>query len=239
MPDDHQLRRRRTRRTVASRHNGSVPEYLQPGSVAAVRELAELIAAAEWAPPCYRGDDGHYLKEKIVLGIMHGAAVGLGPFAAVHAIAVIDGHPTIWGDGALALVERSGLIEDMREDYVADRRRRRYRDLHNAAAFMADADSPPLFHSHGGRSRAHAKGGPLANLSATHVDDAGALLGAARWLCRCLTRPVDPRRGRRLCCRRDAVARASANRISVSAIPAHRASRSSTPLRRLHGAPDE
>jgi hypothetical protein len=96
------------------------PAYLTPNSIAAVRELAELIAAGEWAPSSYRGADGRYVVEKIVLGIMHGAAVGLGPFAAVHAIAVIDGQPTIWGDGALALVERSGLIEDMREDYTLD-----------------------------------------------------------------------------------------------------------------------
>jgi hypothetical protein len=120
MLEGHQSARSRARRPAALRQNGSVPEYLQPSSIAAVRELAELIAAAEWAPSSYRGVDGHYVTEKIVLGIMHGAAVGLGPFAAVHAIAVIDGHPTIWGDGALALVERSGLIEDMREDYVLD-----------------------------------------------------------------------------------------------------------------------
>jgi hypothetical protein len=97
-----------------------LPGYLAPNSVTEVRELAELIVAGEWAPASYRGDDGKYVVEKIVLGIMHGAAVGLGPFAAIHAIAVIDGHPTIWGDGALALVERSGLIKDMREDYTVD-----------------------------------------------------------------------------------------------------------------------
>jgi hypothetical protein len=97
-----------------------LPGYLAPNSIAAVRELAELIAGGEWASSSYRGGDGKYVVEKIVLGIMHGAAVGLGPFAAIHAIAVIDGHPTIWGDGALALVEHSGLIQDMREDYTVD-----------------------------------------------------------------------------------------------------------------------
>jgi hypothetical protein len=97
-----------------------LPGYLAPNSITEVRELAALIVAGEWAPASYRGDDGNYVVEKIVLGIMHGAAVGLGPFAAIHAIAVIDGHPTIWGDGALALVERSGLIKDMREDYTLD-----------------------------------------------------------------------------------------------------------------------
>jgi hypothetical protein len=51
---------------------------------------------------------------------MHGATVGLGPIAAVQSIAVIDGMPTIWGDGALSIVERSGLLEDMLEEYQAD-----------------------------------------------------------------------------------------------------------------------
>jgi hypothetical protein len=110
MPEGHQTARWRGRRSGASTRNASVPEYLQPSSV----------AVAEWAPISYRGNDGKYVTERIVLGIMHGAAVGLGPFAAVHAIAVIDGHPTIWGDVARALVERSGLVQDMREDYTVD-----------------------------------------------------------------------------------------------------------------------
>jgi hypothetical protein len=122
MPDgSHRVTGARSyRRAARSSTQNGLPAYLTPRSVADVREFAELIAAAEWAPACYRGSDGTYVVEKIALGIMHGAAVGLGPFASVHAIAVIDGHPTIWGDGALALVERSGLVEDMREDYTQD-----------------------------------------------------------------------------------------------------------------------
>ncbi len=45
---------------------------------------------------------------------------GLGPIAAVHAIAVIGGTPSIWGDGALSVIEHSGLLEDMVEDYEVD-----------------------------------------------------------------------------------------------------------------------
>jgi hypothetical protein len=97
-----------------------VPEYLEPKSIAAVREVAGLIAAAEWAPSAYRVADGTYDVAKIALAIMHGAAVGLGPFAAVQSIAVIDGLPAIWGDGALALIEHSGLVADRCEDYVID-----------------------------------------------------------------------------------------------------------------------
>ena len=97
-----------------------VPEFMVPKSIADVRELARMIALAEWAPDSYRDIEGNYLQQKIELAIMHGATVGLGPIAAVQSIAVIDGMPTIWGDGALAIVERSGLLEDMVEDYQFD-----------------------------------------------------------------------------------------------------------------------
>jgi len=94
-----------------------VPAFMVPSSLAEVRELARLIALAEWAPDSYRDLDGNYRQQKIALAIMHGVTVGLGPIAAVQSIAVIEGMPTIWGDGALALVERSGLLEDMVEEY--------------------------------------------------------------------------------------------------------------------------
>src|SRR5260370_42091698 len=94
-----------------------VPEFMAPKSIAEVRELARLIALAEWAPDSYRDLEGNYIQQKIELAIMHGATVGLGPVAAVQSIAVIDGRPTIWGDGALSIVERSGLLDDMLEEY--------------------------------------------------------------------------------------------------------------------------
>jgi hypothetical protein len=88
-----------------------------PKSIAEVRELARLIGLAEWAPDSYRDLEGNYIQQKIELAIMHGITVGLGPIAAMQSIAVIDGMPTIWGDGALSLIERSGLLEDMLEEY--------------------------------------------------------------------------------------------------------------------------
>ena len=97
-----------------------VPAFMAPKSLGEVKELARMIALAEWAPDCYRDLDGNYLQPKIELAIMHGATVGLGPIAAVHAIAVIGGTPSIWGDGALPVIEHSGLLEDMVEDYEVD-----------------------------------------------------------------------------------------------------------------------
>jgi hypothetical protein len=97
-----------------------VPGFLVPKSIGEVKELARMIALAEWAPECYRDIDGNYLLPKIELAILHGASVGLGPIAAVQSIAVINGMPSIWGDGALAVIEQSGLLEDMSEEHVVD-----------------------------------------------------------------------------------------------------------------------
>ena len=97
-----------------------VPGFLAPKSVSDVKELAKMIALAEWAPECYRDLDGNFLQQKIELAIMHGASVGLGPIAAVQAIALINGTPSIWGDGALSVIEHSGLLEDMVEEYEVD-----------------------------------------------------------------------------------------------------------------------
>ncbi|MBB3956873.1 hypothetical protein GGR38_003840 [Novosphingobium sediminicola] len=61
-------------------------------------------------PKAYGSD-----QNKIMVGIMAGAEVGLTPFAALQSIAVIGNNPSLWGDGALALVQASGLLEDMEE----------------------------------------------------------------------------------------------------------------------------
>src|ERR1700719_3437722 len=136
-----------------------VPQFMIPKSIGEVRELARLIALAEWAPDAYRDIEGNYVQQKIELAIMHGATVGLGPIAAVQSIAMIDGMPTIWGDGALSLVERSGLLEDMLEEYEIDaeegltaictmRRRRRPTPIVNRFS-MAMAEQARLLQKEG------------------------------------------------------------------------------------------
>jgi hypothetical protein len=56
--------------------------------------------------------------EKAMVAIMHGMEVGLLPMAALQSIAVINGKPSIYGDGLLALVRRSGLLEEITETFA-------------------------------------------------------------------------------------------------------------------------
>lgn len=86
--------------------------------------LAKAIATAGFAPKGYlknpRNESEGFDENKILVGMLHGLEVGFTPMAALQSIAVINGMPTIWGDGALALVKASGLLVDMAETIEGD-----------------------------------------------------------------------------------------------------------------------
>lgn len=73
--------------------------------------LANIIAKSGMAPKAYKN------PEQVMVGIMAGLEIGLTPFTALQSIAVIGNNPTVWGDGALALVEASGLLEWHTEEF--------------------------------------------------------------------------------------------------------------------------
>lgn len=83
-----------------------------PTDIEQAHRMATAISAAGMAPKSYDRS-----VEKVLVGILHGLEVGFTPMAAIQSIAVINGVPSIWGDGALALVLGSGLVEDFDEHY--------------------------------------------------------------------------------------------------------------------------
>lgn len=88
-------------------------------SLDAVYRFAKGVALAGWAPKSYREDprnaDSPFSVDKIALGILHGAEVGLRPLAALRGIAVINGTPSLWGDAMMAVVRASGELEEFKE----------------------------------------------------------------------------------------------------------------------------
>lgn len=90
-----------------------------PQDIDAAYRLAVAIARAGWAPRSYLIDPDSpkqgYSVDKILVGIMHGMEVGLPPMAALQSIAVINNMPCLWGDGMLAVVINSELLEEFEE----------------------------------------------------------------------------------------------------------------------------
>lgn len=93
----------------------NIPHYLVPQSLADVEKIAAKMSAAGWVPKSYRDRNGEVNRSMVELAIMHGATVGIPAIMAPQVIAVINGMPSIYGDGMLGLVRSSGLLEDIRE----------------------------------------------------------------------------------------------------------------------------
>lgn len=54
-------------------------------------------------------------KARIALGIMKGLEIGIAPVSAIGTIMIVNNRPCLWGDGAVALVQRSGKMQWMRD----------------------------------------------------------------------------------------------------------------------------
>ena len=72
--------------------------------------LAKMLAISGMVPDSYKDK-----PEACCVAVMQGLEMGLSPIAAVNSIAVINGRPSVWGDGALAVVRASGLVESFKE----------------------------------------------------------------------------------------------------------------------------
>ncbi|HEY1244341.1 MAG TPA: recombinase RecT [Hyphomicrobiaceae bacterium] len=81
-----------------------------PRSFAECWEQSQILARSKLVPTVF-----HQKPEDICVAIMHGLEVGLLPNQALASIAVINGRPTLWGDGMLAVVRGSGLVESFEE----------------------------------------------------------------------------------------------------------------------------
>ncbi len=96
----------------------SLPEAaftLMPSNLAEAQEYALLISKSEMVPPAYRNKPAN-----VLLAVQMGAEIGLKPLQAVQTIAVINGHPAVYGDGLIGLVRSSSLCEYVREGFDDD-----------------------------------------------------------------------------------------------------------------------
>lgn len=76
--------------------------------------LADLLAKAELLPKDFRGKPSN-----IVIGMMWSHNLGIPFLQGMQYIAVVNGKPSMYGDGALAVVMASGLVEDFNEQVIA------------------------------------------------------------------------------------------------------------------------
>ena len=79
-------------------------------SINDMRYMSKAINSSSFCPKEYRGK-----PFDILIAIQMGHDVGLKPLQALKNISVINGRPTIWGDGLLGIVKSSGKLEYCKE----------------------------------------------------------------------------------------------------------------------------
>lgn len=90
-------------------HAGGAVRAIVPQDFDGAWRIAVAVTKAGMAPR------GLETPEKAMVAIMHGLEVGFTPMAALQSIAVINSRATIWGDGALGLIQASGKMSSHKE----------------------------------------------------------------------------------------------------------------------------
>lgn len=100
----------------AARPRNNGVNAIVPQSWQEITAIAGAICRAKMAPKSYCDQQGNPYPDKVAVAIMHGMEVGMTPMASLQSIAVINGMPSLYGDGMLAVVRASGYLEDIVEE---------------------------------------------------------------------------------------------------------------------------
>jgi len=86
-----------------------------PKTVEDAYRMARLYLASKMLPARFN------TAESIVVGMQYAIELGLSPLTGMRQIAVVQGTPCTYGDLPLALVQRSGKMESIREYLIDDK----------------------------------------------------------------------------------------------------------------------
>jgi hypothetical protein len=78
----------------------------------AIQASQMISKASGFCPSAFLGK-----PEQILCAIQYGIEIGLSPMQALQSIAVINGKPSIYGDGLMALCQSFSECEDIKEEF--------------------------------------------------------------------------------------------------------------------------
>jgi hypothetical protein len=99
LPSESLVTKRETDKIAPQSGKLSRAAAFTPQTLTEAIALSKLIANSELAPKDFKNKPAN-----VLIAMQMGAEVGLAPMAALQNIAVINGRPSLWGDGALAVV---------------------------------------------------------------------------------------------------------------------------------------
>lgn len=94
-----------------------------PRNINEVAEVARAVLSADAVPDSLTTEKGRRLSQeeivsRVIMVIMSGSEVGLGPMASLANIALINKRRSIWGQAAIALIQSKGVLEGMKIERI-------------------------------------------------------------------------------------------------------------------------
>jgi len=91
--------------------SGGVVSAIVPRNLDEAWRYSQAIVSAGMVPDSLRGANNEQTTAKVMMIINKGMEVGLPPQSALANIMIVNNRPSIWGDGAIALVQASGKLD--------------------------------------------------------------------------------------------------------------------------------
>ena len=85
-------------------------EEFKPNNLGQAWKLADIISKTSFKA-------GHKSAEDIFIAMSMGQQIGLNPFQSVQNISVINGRPSLWGDGLVAVCQSHPDYEGIQESF--------------------------------------------------------------------------------------------------------------------------
>lgn len=106
---------RATAKAIAPLRGGGSVMAIIPQDIDQVWRMAGMAVAGKMAPKSLvEGKEFADAQAACAIAIMAGAELGLTPLMALRSYAVVNGRPSLWGDGLKAVVRQSGKCEFIR-----------------------------------------------------------------------------------------------------------------------------
>jgi len=90
-------------------------EALRPRNIQEAMTLSEMLAKSSFVPPTLRNKPGD-----VFAALAYGSELGLAPLTALHTVAVVNGKPSLFGDGLLAVCQAHGSYEWHKEHFEGE-----------------------------------------------------------------------------------------------------------------------
>lgn len=72
--------------------------------------MANLLVDAGCVPASYAGSNPNETRAKLIIGLMKSVEIGVPPITGLNGIMIVNNRPSVWGDLAVSLIQRSGLL---------------------------------------------------------------------------------------------------------------------------------